>query len=193
MDPAPPPDDLPALLARVRGGDEAALAELLRRYEPRILTAARVLLGPLLRPHLDTLDLVQSVHRTLLPGLRDGRYDLADGDGLVALALTVIRRKVADTWRRAKRRGEAPVGDAGWDSLSDDSAPDPAEAAQAGDAVRRVLAELDGPERRLVELRLAGLGTSEIAAKLGCDAHALRARLSRLRRRLREAGGEEWL
>ena len=68
--PADPRDYHTELLSRVQQGDEAALAELLQAYEPRLRTTARVLLGPLLRPHLDTVDLVQSVHRVLLPGLR---------------------------------------------------------------------------------------------------------------------------
>src|SRR6516225_5188229 len=87
-----PPDELGALLDGVRAGDEEALTQLLQKYEPRLRTAARVLLGPWLRPHLDSLDLIQSVHRELLPGLRQGKYDLGSTQQLLALALTVVRR-----------------------------------------------------------------------------------------------------
>src|SRR5437868_2367218 len=62
-----PTDDLDAFADAIRAGDDAALTRLLQQYEPRLRTAARVLLGPWLRPHLDSLDLVQSVHRELLP------------------------------------------------------------------------------------------------------------------------------
>src|SRR5437868_10786010 len=52
-------EHLTQLLDRVRSGDEAALTQLLQQYEPRLRTAARVLLGPLLRPSMDSVDLVQ--------------------------------------------------------------------------------------------------------------------------------------
>ncbi len=40
--------------------------------------------------------------------------------------------------------------------------------------------------RRVVELRLLGFSTAEVARKLGLDADVLRVRLSRMRRRLRD-------
>jgi DNA-directed RNA polymerase specialized sigma24 family protein len=45
----------------------------------------------------------------------------------------------------------------------------------------------------LIELRLEGYRITEIAEELGCGAGSLRARLSRLRQRFREAGYQEWL
>src|SRR5690348_4987095 len=92
--PAPDPAALADLLRQATAGDSAALAELLQRYERRVRLAARSLLRPPLRNVLDSFDLVQSVHRALLPGLRDGRYAFADEEQLVALAVTVLRHKV---------------------------------------------------------------------------------------------------
>src|SRR5262245_56113014 len=71
---AEPPPDFADLLGRARQGDKDALTELTRRYEPEVRIVARVLLGPALQPHLDSLDLVQSVHRTLMLGIREDRY-----------------------------------------------------------------------------------------------------------------------
>jgi len=184
-------DDLPALLARVQAGDEAALMLLLQRYEPRLRTAARVLLGPLLRPHLDSLDLVQSVHRILVPGLREGKFDFAGPEQLVAMALTVLRRKVAHSWRKLKSNESLDVDAA--PLATDHADDDPARSAQARDGLEHLLSRVSEDERQLLELRLEGLSSTEIAARLGCDAHVLRARLSRLRQRLRDAGGPEWV
>ena len=185
-----PPEPLQPVLARIREGDEAALTELLQRYEPRLRTAAKVLLGPLLRPQLDSLDLVQSVHRVLLPVLREGKYDLASPDQLLALAVTIVRRKVARNWRRLQREQTllAQTRDNGTPA-----ADDPSQIAQARDALQYLLKQLGEDEQRLVELRLEGYSTVEIAGKLNCDAHALRARLSRLRQRLRKIGYFEWV
>jgi RNA polymerase sigma-70 factor (ECF subfamily) len=193
-----PPLDLTALLERVRGGDEAALTQLLQQYEPRLRTTARVLLGPLLRPHMDSIDLVQSVHRVLLPGLRDGKFDVSSPEQLIALALTVIRRKVARNWRRLQREQSFPAPPDGLES-SESLIPsrhpqdDPVGTVQVQDALDHLLDSLSEEERRLINLRLQGYSTVEIARKLKCDAHALRARLSRLRQRLRENGYHEWL
>ena len=49
-----------------------------------------MLLGPALRPYLDSLDLVQSVHRSLLLGLRQEKYDISSPDQIIALAVTLV-------------------------------------------------------------------------------------------------------
>lgn len=182
--------DFATLLARARQGDAAALAELARRYEPEVRLVAHVQLGPALRPHLDSMDLVQSVHRSLMLGLRAGKFDVDSPDRLVALALTLVRRKVARKWRhlrRQQRLSTVPGGDHLARTLESLTAsdPDPAHAAQANDALRRLCADMDGTERRMIELRLEGHSTAEVARKLGLDADVLRVHLSRLRLRLR--------
>lgn len=174
-----PTDDLTTLLTRAQSGDGAALAELLRRYERRVRLAARALLRPHLRHLLDTFDLVQSVHRALLPGLKSGRYSFASDDQLVGLAVTILRNKVRRTARKAARplpepppaRGEQPADRLGSQELIEH--------------VRSVLTEID---KRILDLRLKDYSTVEIAAEIGCSPAVLRARLSRLRARLRDDG-----
>ena len=61
------------LLERINKGDESALADLLQQYGPAIRRAARRHLGPGLRPVIESLDLVQSLHHVLLVGMRDNR------------------------------------------------------------------------------------------------------------------------
>ncbi len=98
------------LLHRARENDAEALASICQHYEPKLRIVARVLLGPALRPHLDSMDLVQSVHRTLMLGLRDDKYDVSSPEKLLALALTIVRRKVARHWRaRSDNSDLAPV------------------------------------------------------------------------------------
>jgi RNA polymerase sigma-70 factor (ECF subfamily) len=187
-----------ALLAQARAGDTAALAELARRYEPEVRLVARVQLGPAMRPHLDSMDLVQSVHRSLMLGLRAGKFDVSSPDQLVALALTVVRRKVARKWRHLRRQqrslpGRAESLDLTLASLAVPDS-DPARAAELRDATEHLCAGLDETERRVLELRLEGHSTAEVARELGLDADVLRVRLSRLRRRLHTYGVlDEWL
>ena len=154
---------------------------------------ARVLLGRALRPYLDSVDLVQSVHRSLMIALRTRDYDLENPEQLVALAITMVRRKTARHWRRMQRQKRM-------DGASDsqnlavvmaslcDSREDPAEEAQFTDLIERLCDELDETERRMLDLRLQGYTSPEVAAELGMHAVAIRVRWTRLRKRLQERG-----
>jgi RNA polymerase sigma factor (sigma-70 family) len=193
-------EDFTLLVGRVRLGDVGALAELTRRYEPDFRLAARVLLGRALRSHLDSADLVQSVHHTLLLGLRQNKFELSSPQHLVGLAVTLVRRKVARHWRRLQRQqtfdpqeGETR-GPLDLLTCLSNSERDPAEEAQYRDAIEHVCSHLEEKDRHLVQLRLQGFSTAEAARQLGEDADVLRVRLSRLRRRLRDSRVlREWL
>jgi RNA polymerase sigma factor (sigma-70 family) len=188
------------LLRRTRDGDRAAAEALARTYEADLRIAARVLLGPALRPHLDSLDLVQSVHRSLLLGVRQDKFGVSTPEQLVALALTVVRRKVARKWRHHRRQrrlsspGSAPDAlDVVLTSLHG-SADDPARLAQVRDAIERLYRGLADDDRRLLELRLEGCTTAEAARRTGQTPEALRVRLHRLRKHLHQNGIlSEWL
>jgi RNA polymerase sigma-70 factor (ECF subfamily) len=178
------------LIARVRQGDEAAAAELVAQYEGIIRRRARRLLGPALRVHLDSVDIAQSVNRTLLIGLRRASFAVSTPEELTRLALTLVRRKVARHWRRRKREAECRRSGNGLDSaenyavdraVQNEPATDP---LQLEEWTGKVLDRLEGVDRQLVELRLQGYTTAEAARTLGVSPAFLRSRLSRLRKRL---------
>src|SRR5262249_31252054 len=182
-----PAEDFAALLARARRGDQAALTELVRQYEPKLRIVARVLLGPALRPYLDSMDLVQSVHRSLLIGLRRDKFDIATPEQLLALARTMVQRKVARHWRRLQRQqrlsgGASPGGNLPPLLMARSSPQDaPARAAEFNDQVEHLCRDLEASQRRMLELRLRGYSTAEIAQDLGIHPIALRVRMTRLR------------
>lgn len=189
-----------SLLSRARQHDEAAMNELCRQYEPRLRIVARVLLGPALRPILDSMDLVQSVHRSLLIGIREEKLDISTPENLVALALTLLRRKVARHWRREQRQRRSQTGESAADLLPailtdlTTSEAGPAETAQYRDQVQQLCRQLDATERQVLALRLDGHTTAEIAHELGLNHVTLRVRLTRLRERLRSSGVlHDWL
>lgn len=195
-----PADDFAGLLARARQGDTTALTELVRQYESEIRTVARDHLGLALRPFLDSMDVVQSVYQSLLVALQAGKFRLQSPQDLVALTVTMVRRKVAQHWRRVRRQQRSSL-----DSEATQTVPavlvaltctddDPARAAEYEDALRHVWKGLNDTERQVVELHLAGYRTAEVARRLGLDGDVLRAQLSRLRRRLRDHGTlADWL
>ena len=186
--------DFELLLAAARSGDEVAMQRLIQQYEPELRIVARNRLGAALRPHLDTVDLVQSVHRSLMIGLRDARFDISSPKKLIALAVTIVQRKAARHWRHLKRQQRL--------SGHDDSKSDLVEQLIALKSEQRRetnelanrewlsqwLERMDDVERQLIELRLEGYSTTEAAQKLNLDADVLRVKLSRLRKRLREHG-----
>ncbi|MGQ9504884.1 MAG: RNA polymerase sigma factor [Thermogutta sp.] len=180
------------LVTRAGQGDEDALTRLLEYCEPKFRIIARVSLGPLLRPQLDTIDLVQSMKRILIPGLRAGLYELDSPDQLVALAATIIRRKVALYWRRQKKQAVLRLAEQALESAEDSLVEHRAQDWENEEFVARLLESLSEDERQLFRMQLQGLTIVEIARHLGCRPGSLRARLSRLRKKLRNLAGISW-
>ena len=194
--PQPPDDDFAGLLARVRGGDDAAAAELVRRYERAVLRSVRSRLSQSMRGAMDSMDVMQSVHRSLLTGLKNARFQLATPQQLIGLAVVMVQRKVARHWRKLKRLPAAGSGAADrsaaaqLDEIASDEFP-PSEIATANDLLDRCLSQLDELDRQLVRLKLAGHSSVESAAILGREPAFVRMRWSRLRQLLRQHGYAE--
>lgn len=185
--------DFEDILLQVQCGSQEALVSLVEHYQEDIRIIARAQLGPALRPYMDSLDLVQSVHHSLIAGLRANKYKFSSPDKLIALASVVLRRKVARHWRKLRRQqresGIRPSDVEMPDfvvSLSNERR-NPAEIVSFRDQVAFVMDRLDGVDRELVALRLDGYSTVEAARHLGIDSDVARVRLSRLRRRLKNA------
>lgn len=188
--------DFDLLLAAARSGDEKAMQQIIDQYEPELRIVARNRLGSALRPHLDTIDLVQSVHRSLMIGLRDARFDIASPQKLVALAVTIVQRKAAKHWRHLKRQQRLSGHEETKHDLLEtilalaSGREDRLAEVDSREILSQWLDKMDDLERKLVELRLEGYSTVEIAEQLQLDADVLRVKLSRLRKRLRERGLE---
>lgn len=171
-----------------------AQERLCSQYEQQVRVVARVLLGNQLRPHLDTTDIMQSVHRSLLVGIRDQKFDISSPDKLVALACTVVRRKVARKWRVHRRQIRLESNMNSNDDLLvtlgslGNCEANPAQMAEYNDSVRKLCNSLSGIERTMLERRLEGYTTGEVAQELGIHPIAIRVRWTRLRQRLEAAG-----
>lgn len=186
------PEEFDSLMKQVRLGDTHALARLVRCYENEVLQAARCMLGRTLRSYLDPHDLLQSVHRTLLVGLRDNHFEIPNREKLLALAVTLTRNKIVQHARhqQCQQRHQAALAETAVLDVTRTvaTAPpsDPVRDAAYNDMLEKLRETLNETDRQLVELRLEGYTTSEIAHRLNINADVLRVRLSRLRRHLRE-------
>ncbi|MCA9194478.1 MAG: sigma-70 family RNA polymerase sigma factor [Planctomycetales bacterium] len=189
------------ILGRAALGDSEAQVVICQQYERQVRIVARILLGPQLRLHLDSMDLLQSVHRSLLIGIRSEKFSIESSDKLVALACTIVRRKVARKWRTLRRQlkhQSSPSGNVVYltNMLSAISNPHtgPVEIAQFNDQLERLCESLHEIERKMLEMRLEGYTSGEVAERLGIHPVAIRVRWTRLRKRLQESGiFSDWL
>ena len=62
------------LIAQAIDGDQEAIADLYRLYESRLKAAVKAKLGKKLRSRMETVDLVQSVWKDVLPDIKDFEY-----------------------------------------------------------------------------------------------------------------------
>src|SRR5262249_47115782 len=90
------------LMRRVRAGDGRAAEELGRRYEPTIRRGVRVrLVDRRLQRLFASMDVCQSVFGSFFVHAALGDYELATPDHLLALLVSMSRKKVIDKARRA--------------------------------------------------------------------------------------------
>jgi RNA polymerase sigma-70 factor (ECF subfamily) len=169
-------------VARARR-DPAAFAPLYERYLPDVYRYCHYRLGS-----REAAEDVTS--QTFIKAMANlGQFR---GGSFRAWLFTTAHRTVIDHVRA--RRPDLPL-DAAEEALSAEVSPET--AAVAGDEQRQLaalLAQLPPDQRRVVELRLAGLNDREIAAVLGQRHTAVRTRQSRALARLRTLATESgWL
>jgi len=195
------------LLDRIRGGDRAAVNELLALHRQRLHRFIAVRLDPQLRGRVDASDVVQEAQIELTQRMDDflARQPMPFHVWLCKTAyenLLRLRRRHLGAERRAVARETA---------LPDDSSVDLAQKILAGNGpgpsdrlvhrelarrVREALAQLDVTDQEVLLLRyFDGLDNKEVAQVLGLDASAASKRygraLLRLRKLLRAHGVSE--
>lgn len=178
--------ELATMIEGLRRGDAAATAAFFRRFGPALRSVADRRIAPGLARRFDAPEVASSVCRTFLRRAGEGEFDIEDGDALwrllCAITLTKVREK-ARFHRREKRSvtREVDVESPGEARAGGGTAPD--DDVAFADALGKVLDELDEDERRLVDWRLAGRSTEEIADELGCSDRTVRRQLARLEAR----------
>ena len=178
-----------ALLARLRAGDEAAFAELVRRESGKLLAVAR----RILRSEDDAQDAVQD-------GLLSAFHHLDRFEGNARLS-TWLHRIVVNAalmrLRSRKRRREDSIEEL-LPAFAEDGhhasavhgfrteAEDEIASAEIAAIVRAAIDELPESYRTVLILRdVEGLDTAEAAAALGIGPDATKMRLHRARQALR--------
>lgn len=164
----------PALLHRARRGDPVAREALVREHADLVRQLCR-------RMDPEPDDAVQETWAHLLAHL--DRIDPDHPGGLGGWIRTVVRRLLVDRHRRRRTRGRVQT-----DPEADGIVPIPTarlEARQRLDHVRRALASLPDPWRRVVQAHhLEGRPLADIAHDEGVAIGTVKSRLHRARAQL---------
>ena len=195
-----------AAMARVREGDDDAIAELWNGYFQRLVRLAARRLPPNLRRAGDEEDIALSAFHSFIAGIRRDQFpDLSGPDNLWGLLITLTGRKVNAHLRhqtRQKRGGGAVRGEsvfmdpdetrrsAGISGVSD-SMETADLSAELEEACDRLLDQLpDAQLRQIAVMRMDGFLVDEIAERLGLSKRATERRLQLIRRTWTEAAAE---
>lgn len=190
--PSPDPSRSFELVRRIQDGDAGAFAELYGEYRDRLLFSIRCRMGPTLRAHMQSEDVLQSVMREALADL--ARFQPRGVSALARYLNTCVRNKLggfARRWNAERRRGETPLTD----TMLDGAAADPGGLAYREPArwerLERALAVLPEPMREVILLRLVeGVPNAEAAAALGRSSDATSKLFTRAMARLVTLVGE---
>jgi RNA polymerase sigma factor (sigma-70 family) len=184
------------LIERLRDGDNQAANEIVNRFGDRLVSLARSRLDRLILRKLDPEDVVQSVCRSALARLSDGRLTVNDWNSLWKLLVCITVNKCcaqAEFFRAARRDVHREVDvtprdeDSGADFQPADDEPSPLEATLLVEAVQQLLDSFRDPKHRtIVQLRLQHYSPPEIALEVGVSERTVHRVLDRVKMLLRQ-------
>jgi RNA polymerase sigma-70 factor (ECF subfamily) len=179
----PEPGTFAELVRRVRTGDPAAAAELVRRYEPAIRRVVRVRLGGgRMAALFDSMDVCQSVLGSFFLRAAAGQYSLDTPEDLLKLLTAMARNKLAFQVRKQRALKRDCSRDIAGELVADGidgGGASPSREVEARDLLRELQRRLSPEERQLVELRNQGHDWPAIADRLAGSAEALRKKHAR--------------
>jgi RNA polymerase sigma-70 factor (ECF subfamily) len=176
------------LIDRCRHGDQDAARVLVAGYYERLLPFARGRINRRLAGRLDAEDIVQSVFCAFFCRLKNDWPGLNDHDALLRLLvrMTVCKTLKQVTYHSAQKRHPRfeIARDTGEHRLHHDlpsSEPTPEMTAMFLDQLEHLMSRLTLKDRRVLELRLQGYTTGEIARMLNTYDRLIRRIVERIR------------
>lgn len=170
------------VMARIRGGDDAALAELYDRY-------VALALGMALKIVRDQNEAEDVVHDAFIAVVERADQFRPERGSLVAWLVTMVRNLALDRARRRVRR--AQILDDELRHEPAERAPDPEQIswlARDREAVHRALRKLSASQRETLEIAFfEGLSYPEIAARENVALGTVKSRAARALGALRAA------
>lgn len=176
------PEISPKLISDAQHGEETALACVISQLMPTIRRGAAQTAGP----GLDFEDAQQEGLIGLFSALRS--YDVKGGASFATYAAACIRNAQSSARRRAARKKHAPLNDS-LPLTELETTPGPEEELLESEAyastVERMNRLLSPLEKLVLNQKLDGHTTAQIAKRLGISPKAAENALTRARRKLR--------
>jgi RNA polymerase sigma-70 factor (ECF subfamily) len=167
------PSEEQALVDLWRNGDEDAAREIAERYMERLLMLAQRRISQRLSSRVDAEDIVQSAYRTFFRRVKEGQFTFAEQDDLCKLLMRITLHKTLRriAFHKAAKRDpsqETEQGEHHRERLLTllDREPTPEAKCEFFDHLERFMSKLSPDERKVLELRLLGHSTEEIAKQL---------------------------
>ncbi len=182
------PADEQHLLDLLQSGDQRTAEQIFNMYAARLLELARHRIGKQLSRRIDPEDVVQSVFRTFFRRAQEKRFVLEELDDVSRLLVGITVRKTLRQIGFQKAAKRDPNLEQHNDSLSGAEAPElctlepsPDAAVAFIDHLEHFLSQLRPVDRSIVEQRLEGCSTTEIADKLQLSDRHVRRVLQHVR------------
>src|SRR5262245_28835758 len=185
------------LIERCRAGDQDAARVLFDSFVERLLPLARRRISQRLASRVDAEDIVQSVFRTFFARLKEDQFEIENHDDLFRLLVRITVHKTLRQiahHRAAKRNPGQEMGQS--DSAHEQllqlltSEPTPEATVSFLDQLEHFMQQMPEADRRILELRMEGFSTDEIAQKTGSYDRKIRRVLERIRDLAQQDGFE---
>jgi len=189
------PGSLSVLFARLDDADPALLAEIWRRFFPRMTALARTTMSRFARAEADDVDVAQSAFISFWRAWKRGAwFEFDDRDDLWKLLSLMTARKAMKAARRrlAKKRGggvtvaESELADkftVGGRAASLDEIVGRLSPPEFDLIGEELLSRLTDDERSVVLLCMQNYSIEEIAERMTCSARTVQRTLESVRRR----------
>jgi RNA polymerase sigma factor (sigma-70 family) len=181
------PTDDRDLIAEYKAGSESAARELFDKYCERLMRLAKKRIGQRMTSRVDPEDIIQSAFRTFFVRVRNEQFSFHEEDDmfklLVRLTVHKALRQIAHH-RAAKRNPEQEVGQASdaQEMLQQLCAEQPTPEVEVAliEEFEKFLGQLPQVDREVLQLKLQGYTTVEIAEKIGSYDRKVRRVLERI-------------
>jgi RNA polymerase sigma-70 factor (ECF subfamily) len=182
------PRSVESFVNSLRRGDPETVRKVFDSYVDRLVAMARKRISQRLASRIDAEDIVQSVFRTFFHRAAQGQFTInAEDDVCKMLARITVHktfRQIAHHQAGKRDAGrEVGRGDDEQDVVVNLASREPApeEAAALLDQLEHFLAQLRPEDRQILELRMQGFSTLEIAQQLGITDRKIRRLMERIR------------
>src|SRR4051812_46450299 len=175
------------LVADLRAGNESAARELFDRYCERLMRLARRRIGLRMLARVDPEDVIQSAFRTFFVHVRNDEFTFDGADDMFKLLVRLTVRKTLRqiAYHRAAKRNpekEAQQSDPDNDLMLELCAAGPTPDMEVAliNEFEEFVGKLPPVARKVLEMKLQGHSTAEIAEAVGSYQRKVRRILERV-------------